>query len=130
MFIDLPDGVTTSSEVGYSQPLGLYGAVAKRYLRGTSYPDDYFDQLAKFNDIKAGDPDVSPYLGYAFNAEPYKTEFAAVNDVITQYRSSLEVGAVDPNEVLPQFIDALKTAGIDTIIEGNQKALDEWLANK
>ena len=48
--------------------------------------------------------------------------------MITQYRSALEVGAVDPEETLPQFIEALKSAGIDTIIEANQKALDEWLA--
>ncbi len=127
--VEYPEGVDATT-VGYSQPLGLYGAVGKRYLMGTTYPEDYFDQLAEFNDIQEGDPDVSPYLGYTFNTEPYQTEFAAVNDVITQYRSSLEVGAVDPDEVLPQFIDALKSAGIDTIIQGNQQSLDEWLASK
>lgn len=129
MFVAFPEGVD-GTNVGYSQPLGLYGAVAKRYLRGTTYPDDYFEQLAKFDDIHEGDPDVSPYLGYTFNTEPFKTEFAAVNDVISQYRYSLEAGAVDPEEVLPQFIDALKSAGIDTIIEGNQESLNEWLASK
>lgn len=128
-FIEYPEGVDVTN-VTYSQPLGLYGAVGKRYIMGDAYPDDYFDQLAEFNDIHEGDPDVSPYLGYTFNTEPYQTEFAAVNDVITQYRSSLEVGAVDPDEILPQFIDALKSAGIDTIIQGNQQSLDEWLASK
>ena len=129
MTVAYPDGVD-GTNVGYQQPLGLYGAVAKRYIMGNAYPDDYFEQLAEFDDIHEGDPDVSPYLGYSFNTEPYKTEFAAVNDVISQYRYSLEVGAVDPEEVLPQFIDALKAAGIDTIIEANQQSLNEWLASK
>lgn len=93
-----------------------------------SYPDDYFEQLAKFDELNPEDGFISPYLGYAFVSEQYKTEVAAVNDIITQYRTALEVGAVDPEVTLPQFNEALKAAGIKTIIEGNQKDLDEWLA--
>ncbi len=107
--------------------LGLFGAVMKCYqYDDPGYPDTYFQDLVEFDNLKP--EESSPYLGYTFNGEEYKTEIAAVNDVITQYRSALEVGAVDPEETLPQFIEALKSAGIDTIIEANQKALDEWLA--
>lgn len=127
-FINLRNGADfTTSAWGYN--LGLYGAVAKIYqYDDPSYPDDYFEQLAKFDELNPEDGFISPYLGYAFVSEQYKTEVAAVNDIITQYRTALEVGAVDPEVTLPQFNEALKAAGIKTIIEGNQKDLDEWLA--
>ena len=58
-----------------------------------------------------------------------RTEYAAVNDVISTYRTSLECGVVDDVDgVLDQFIRDLETAGINRIIEANQKALDEWVA--
>lgn len=129
-FINLLNGADFSN-AGWGYNLGLYGAVMKCYqYEDPSYPDDYFEQLTAFDDIHEGDDDVSPYLGYTFNSEAYKTQFAAVNDVITQYRTALEVGAVDPDEVLPQFIESLKAAGIDEIIAGNQEGLDTWLANR
>lgn len=129
-FIRLLDGADfTTATWGYN--LGLYGAVAKTYkYDDPSYPDDYFDQLAEFDELNSEDGIVSPFLGYTFNSEQYKTEVAAVNDVITQYQPALEVGAVDPETVLPQFIEALKAAGIETIIEGNQADLDAWLAQQ
>lgn len=33
---------------------------------------------------------------------------------------------LDPSKALPEFIEALKVAGIDAIIEENQRQLDEW----
>lgn len=129
-FINLLDGADFSTATwGYN--LGLYGAVAKIYqYDDPSYPDDYFEQLAEFDEMNPEDGLVSPYLGYTFVSEQYKTEVAAVNDVITQYSPALEVGAVDPEEVLPQFIDSLKSAGIDKIIAGNQEDLNEWLSQQ
>ena len=34
---------------------------------------------------------------------------------------------MDPETVLPQFISALEAAGINEIIEENQKELDAWV---
>ncbi len=123
-----PEGIDAQS-VTYSQPLGLYGAVDKMY-QIVPQPADYFDRMAAFNASISETADVSPCLGYAFDNSEVKSEYAAVTDVLTQYRASLETGSVDPEVVLPEFISALKAAGIDTIIEANQASLDAWIAEQ
>lgn len=118
----------TAQTVGYRQFFGLYGNTAKR-LVWESLDADYKEQLEAFNN-NISDENRSKYFGYAFDPSTMKTQYAAVNDVISTYRTSLECGVVDPDEVLPQFIAALETAGINDIIEANQAALDAWLAEQ
>ena len=72
----------------------------------------------------------SPAIGYSFNSEPIAAELAAVQTVIAQYAPSLNAGALDPEKALPEFISALKDAGIDEVIAENQKQFDEYLAQK
>lgn len=66
--------------------------------------------------------------GFTPNLDAVKTEIAAVNNVVNQYKPALETGSVDPDKVLPDFIGKLKAAGIDKIIQEKQKQLDEWAA--
>ena len=72
----------------------------------------------------------SPAFGYYFDQEPVTSEVAAVNTVIEQYTPSLNCGAINPEEALPEFIEALKAAGMDKIIAEQQKQLDEWAAKQ
>lgn len=72
----------------------------------------------------------STAMGFAFDYSNTKTEYTAVSNVIQQYLPGLICGSVDPDTVLPEFIDKLKTAGLDTIIAEKQKQLDEWSNNK
>ncbi len=72
----------------------------------------------------------SPAMGYNFIQDDVATEVAAVETVIAQYTPSINSGALDPAKSLPDFISALKSAGIDTIIAENQKQLDAWAASK
>lgn len=125
--IKYPDGVDAST-VGYIQPLGVFGDKFKMYqmLPATSA---YYDELKAFN-ASVTDVRSSKALGYTFNSVNVKTEKAAIDSVISQYAIALELGAVDPEETLPEFIDALKAAGIDKVIAENQKMLDQWLAQK
>ena len=37
-------------------------------------------------------------------------------------------GAVDPNEMIPKYLEKLKAAGIDKIIAAKQEQLDAFLA--
>ena len=55
-------------------------------------------------------------------------EITACQNVKSKYANGLELGALDPNEALPKFIDELKAAGIDTIVKEKQAQLDAWLA--
>lgn len=72
----------------------------------------------------------SAAMGYSFDQSPVSSEIAAVNTVIEQYARSFNSGALDPEKALPEFIDALKSAGMDAVIQEQQKQLDEWAAGK
>ncbi|MDT9726376.1 extracellular solute-binding protein [Xylanibacillus composti] len=85
-----------------------------------------WEEFKKFNEGAK----VSPGLGFTFNSEPVKNEIAALVNVKKEYNPALETGAVDPDEVLPRYIDKLKASGLDKVIEEKQRQFDEFLANK
>ncbi|HFI0462796.1 TPA: ABC transporter substrate-binding protein [Streptococcus suis] len=87
------------------------------------------EQLKEFEDGMA-EAVESPLLGFNFVTDAVKTEIANVQTVTAQYESSLHTGTVNPEEVLPEFIQALKDAGLDKIQEEMQRQYDEFLANK
>lgn len=47
-----------------------------------------------------------------------------------QYLGLVGYGSVNPEEIMPEFIAALKDAGIDEVIAANQAQLDAWFAAK
>ena len=57
-----------------------------------------------------------------------KTELANCSAIITEMVPVLGAGAADPAEYLPQFLQRLKDAGVDTIIAEKQAQLDAWHA--
>lgn len=120
--IDYPEGVTAST-VGYA---GLGWMFGNQFLSYTFKGDDeqLWEKMKDFNDTAV----KSKALGFTFDSSPVKTEYAAVSNVITQYRIALECGALDPDKVLPEFNSKLKDAGIDKIIAEKQKQLDAWAA--
>lgn len=69
----------------------------------------------------------SKILGFDFNQEPVKTEIAACANVLQEYNAGLNTGALDPEIYLPELVEKLKRAGVDTIIAEKQRQLDEWL---
>ena len=87
-----------------------------------------YDEIEAFNQKIVDDGRITKAFGYVFNPENVSTQAAAVASVATQYRSIVGYGTVDPEEVMPEFIQALKDAGIDDIIAENQKQLDAWYA--
>ena len=123
--IDYPKGLDASS-VGYGMQAKFYGSPTKRDMF-VPLDENYFAELEDWN-YNIPEECISPYLGYVFNPNSMKTEIAAINDVMNQYRPALETGSVDPDEVLPQFIQALEDAGIEDVIAANQAKLNEWLA--
>lgn len=124
-WITYPDGVTGETS-GYT--LGATYAFGNRYLSyiWNTDPEDLNERFEEFNDnaIK------SKALGFVFDTTPVKAEAAAVQAVMDEYRLPLENGVIDPDENLPKFRQALKDAGIDTVIAEKQRQLDEWAATK
>lgn len=87
-------------------------------------PPDLWEQQKKFRDSAF----KSKAMGFTYDPTPVKTEVAALSNVYTQYKLGLESGSVDPDKVLPQFLEKLKAAGIDKVIAEKQKQLDAWAA--
>lgn len=123
--IGYPEGVTAENS-GYS--LGLGWIFGNQYLSYVWEGDDLdvYEQLKEFNDSAT----KSKALGFTYDTSAVKTEVAAVTSVMNEYRAGLEYGVLDPETALPEFIEKLKAAGIDTVIEEKQNQLDAWLASK
>lgn len=120
--IDYPPGVDAQNS-GYNLNYGwLFGNQFLSYVWNGNDPD-IWKKVDEFNKSAI----KSKALGFSFDPTPVKTEYANVGNVISQYFLPLETGSVDPEKMLPQFIEKLKTAGIDKVIEEKQKQLDKWV---
>ncbi|TVY04224.1 ABC transporter substrate-binding protein [Cohnella terricola] len=121
--IDYPEGVTSATN-GYTNTGILFGnQLISRVFKGND--PDIWNQLQQFNQ----NAKQSKALGFTFNVDPVKTESAAVQNVMNQFKGGLETGTLDPENTLPKFIDKLKAAGLDKIIAEKQKQLDAWSQN-
>ncbi len=83
---------------------------------------DYNDQLKAFNKSAT----VSKAMGFIWDPTNVSNEITAVSNVYNQYAPALEAGAVNPDQTLPEFIQALKDAGIDKIVAEKQSQLNAW----
>lgn len=70
----------------------------------------------------------SPFYGFIFDASGVTTEMSTIANVYNQYVPGLICGAVDPETTIPEFLEALKAAGIDTVIQAKQEQLDAWVS--
>jgi len=123
--VGFPDGVDGTNS-GYNLQQGwMFGNQLISYVWEDNAPD-IWEQTRAFNESAKR----SKALGFIYNSEPVKTEVAAVLNVVSQFKMGLETGSVDPEKVLPQFIEQMKAAGIDKIIAEKQKQLDAWAAKQ
>ena len=124
--IDYPEGVNAAN-IGYGAQIVSFGDCSKIYQR-TPFTEEWYDTLPAYGVDEAA---FSQAFGYVFNAEPVRTQVAAVSSVIQQYNPMLMCGMVeDVDGTVDAFVSALKAAGIDEIIAENQRQFDEWRASK
>ncbi len=91
---------------------------------GVSY-DDVLLKLEQNRQSKR-----SPFFGFSFDPSEVTNELTALENVYDQYMPGLICGSFDPDTAIPEFNEALKEAGIDTVIAAKQQQLDAWLANR
>ena len=72
----------------------------------------------------------SAAMGFNFNAEPVKTELANLAAVTGELSGPLTSGLVDPATALPDYLERLEQAGIQTVIEEAQRQLEEWASKQ
>lgn len=106
----------------YSQILPNY------FLTGTwNGAVDNMQELVEERDSRAV---ASPAYGFLFDSAKVTNEITACTNVVKQYAGALESGAVDVETVLPQFIQALKEAGIDAIVAEKDAQYQAFLNSK
>lgn len=83
----------------------------------------------KENEMRAAYP-TSPAFGYVFSGTDYSTELTALSAVFNEYEKIINCGAINPEEELPTFIEALKAAGLEKVIQANQEQYTKWSAEQ
>lgn len=121
IIIDYADGVDRMT-APYGGQVPVYGDEL-RTPKFTPIDAAMFDEITNYNSTLK----YSKAFGYAFDTSNYASQLAAINNVITTYRAQLGWGTVDVDAVLPQFITELEAAGMNDVIEANQKQLNDWL---
>ena len=89
-------------------------------------PDDVWEQTEALNDSA----EISPLLGFSPEHENVKVQISNCQSVISEFKSTLEQGIGDPAEVQAKFIEKLKLAGVDKVIDEMQNQINIWYANK
>ena len=121
----LPDGFQTKVDTGYESLVYTNG---NRFILKTSElkPADMWDKFKEFNENAVKYDNI----GFVFNPENVMTEIVAVENVCTEFLPALAVGAIDPDENLPKFLEKLEKVGVQTVIDEMQRQYDEWKKNK
>lgn len=69
-----------------------------------------------------------PVLGFIFDSAPVEVEMSALAGVAAQYALPLCAGAVDPDTVLPEFLEKLEAAGMQKYLDEANAQLQAFLA--
>lgn len=123
--IKYPDGVTADN-VGYSFNLGWELPNQFIAYKWTGSDPDLWEKMEEFNN--SGKP--SKALGFMFDSTGFENQIAALSNVVSQYAGSLDSGSVNPDDYLPEFLEALDAAGLQDVIAAKQEQLDAFLAEK
>ncbi|SCP97401.1 ABC transporter substrate-binding protein [Anaerobium acetethylicum] len=124
--VAFPEGKDAST-VGYGGDIISWFGDTKTAFQRTPNTDEFFDTI---DDYGLEGAKKSLCLGFTFDTSKVATQVAAVQSVVGEYKPTLTTGNVNPDEVIPEFIKALKDAGIDEVIKENQSQLDAWLKTK
>ena len=113
----------------------IYGIEGRDYVKkddGTvNYPDEGTNPESLAWELDQNkNAKTSAALGFTYDNSRVKTAYTAVTNVIEQYLPALVCGSVDPEVDIPEFVQRLQDAGLQTIIDSKQEQLDAWLASK
>lgn len=123
--ITFPEGVDGTTSTYFPN---VTWAVGNQFATPTwaNDPADLWAQQAAAND----GANKSLALGFTFDNSNVRAEVSAITNVRNEFQHQIENGACNVEEMLPQYIQALRDAGMDTVIAEKQQQLDAWLAAK
>lgn len=114
----LEDGEYQSSDFFYGNQFLAYPAEGT----GSNFREEALAQMEE--------AEISPYYGFTVNTDEISNELTAISTVVTKYKPGLEAGSLSSEEYLQTMLDELDDAGLQTVIDYYQTALDEWLAEQ
>lgn len=118
-----PEGIDQSN-VGYFNPLGLYGDYHKQYriisLEQKIAEDAY--------EAEAVSKESIPLEGMEYSQANVGSQLVKVDGVIEKYLPLLESGSVDIDLYYFEFLAELEDAGESEMIADKQKQIDAWLS--
>lgn len=116
--VELPEGIDMTSS-GYYVTIGVWNPIQDMLWNTSGFESIEFME-------KRSEYEISPAFGFMFDSTEYTNQVTALSAVYNEYIKIIQCGAVNPDTELPNFIDALKAAGIDEVIAGKQAQYDEW----
>ena len=123
--INFPEGIT-SDNAGYNLNLGWELPNQFIAYKWTGSDPQLWEKMEEFN-ISAKS---SKAVGFLFDSSNYSSEIAALSNIVKQYSGALYSGSGDPDELIPELLEALDDAGINEVIQAKQEQLDAFLAAK
>ena len=123
--INFPEGIT-SDNAGYNLNLGWELPNQFIAYKWTGSDPQLWEKMEEFN----GSAKSSKAVGFLFDSSNCSSEIAALSNIVKQYSGALYSGSGDPDELIPELLEALDDAGINEVIQAKQEQLDDFLAAK
>ena len=123
--INFPEGIT-SDNAGYNLNLGWELPNQFIAYKWTGSDPQLWEKMEEFNSSAKS----SKAVGFLFDSSNYSSEIAALSNIVKQYSGALYSGSGDPDELIPELLEALDDAGINEVIQAKQEQLDAFLAEK
>ena len=123
--INFPEGIT-SDNAGYNLNLGWELPNQFIAYKWTGSDPQLWKKMEEFNSSAKS----SKAVGFLFDSSNYSSEIAALSNIVKQYSGALYSGSGDPDELIPELLEALDDAGINEVIQAKQEQLDAFLAAK
>ena len=84
---------------------------------------DFWTRFSAYYDAA----EALPYGGFIFDSSALETETAAIANVYAEYAFNLMSGAVNPDDVMPDFLAKLEAAGINELVAEAQAQLAAYV---
>lgn len=120
-WIGYPEGVDASNSKYPGDQTYMYGNVFLLANHET-YTTQTVEEGMKYDEGAF----LTNCMGFNYSSDRIKNEVAACSAVLNEFRTGLEMGAMDPSVELPAFLEKLEKSGINVILEEKQNQLDEW----
>jgi putative aldouronate transport system substrate-binding protein len=86
-------------------------------------PAEHINRLRNWDN----NAEVTPFIGFVIDASQFSSEFAQVNAVSSEYYQMMTAGLVNLEDIIDELMSQLEAAGLQTLIDGVQAQLNEFL---